>query len=261
MDLGLNGRSALVFAGSKGLGRGVAVALAREGAHVGIVARDARGIDDAVSAIATKGGQASGFVADLTDHSAATRAVNDAQGMLGDIDILVNNTGGPPPSGVAGLDPALWSAQFEALVMSVIRATDAVLPGMRARRWGRILTIASSVVVEPSPVLGLSNSLRSTLVGWSKTLAGEVAGAGITVNMLLAGLIATDRTVALDAATAKRDFVDVYEVMARRAASVPIGRYGPPDEFGAVATFLASEAASYVTGTMMRIDGGLLRSV
>ncbi len=261
MDLGLDGRTALVLAGSKGLGRGVASALAAEGVHVAIVARGAAGIDAAVADIVAAGGRATGYVADLADHAAMARAIADARRDIGPIDILVNNTGGPPPSGVAAIDPALWVAQFDAMIMSVIRATDAVLPDMRARRWGRILTMASSVVVEPNPILGVSNTLRSALVGWSKTLAGEVASDGITVNMLLPGLIATDRTVSLDTATAKTEGVSADEVARRRASAIPMGRYGHPHEFGAVAAFLASEVASYVTGTMMRVDGGLLRSV
>lgn len=262
MDLGLRGRTALVFGGSKGLGRASAAALAAEGVQVAIVARGAEALEAAAGELAAQHGvPVQGFVADVADHAAALAAVDAAVARFGAIDILVNNTGGPPPSGVLGIDPAIWSAQFQAMVLSVIRITDHVVPGMRQRGWGRVITIASATVVEPNPVLGLSNALRSTLVGWSKTLAGEVAKDGITVNMLLPGLVATDRTAALDASAAARSGGTVEDARTARAAAIPVGRYGTPAEFGAVAAFLASAQASYVTGSMLRVDGGMLRSV
>lgn len=263
MDLGLRGRTALVFGGSKGLGRGCAQALAAEGVAVALVARGQEALDRAAGEIAANSGVAAyGFAADLADHDAVLREIDRAEQALGGrIDILVNNSGGPPPSGAAGVDPALWTAQFQTMVLSVFRVTDRLLPGMRARRWGRVLTIASTTVIEPIPTLGMSNTLRSALVGWSKTLAGEVARDGVTVNMILPGRIATDRTAFLDGATAERKGTTADAVQAERAAEIPLGRYGTTEEFGAVAAFLASERAAFVTGSMIRVDGGAVRSV
>lgn len=263
MDLKLNGRTALVLGGSKGIGRGIADALAAEGVAVALVARNPDQVKSAADAIASAHGVAAfGFSADLADWTSIESAIDGARNALGgDPDILINNSGGPPPSGVAGIDPALWSAQFEAMVLSLIRITDAVLPAMRTQKWGRIMTVASSLVVEPSAMIGVSSALRSTLVGWSKVLASEVAGDGVTVNMLLPGLIATDRTAFLDRMTAEKSGKSVEQVEAMRAASIPVGRYGTTAEFGAVAAFLASDAAAYVSGSMIRIDGGAMRSV
>ena len=177
------------------------------------------------------------------------------------MDILVNITGGPPPTPAAGQDPALWSKQFEAMVLSVIAITDRVLPKMRERHWGRIITSTSSGVIAPIPNLGISNALRLSLVGWSKTLAREVGKDGITANVLVPGRIATDRIKFLDAAKAKREGRSVEEVAAESAGSIPLGRYGRPEEYGDMAAFLASERAAYVTGSVIRVDGGLIPSV
>src|SRR5207253_5120498 len=165
---------------------------------------------------------------------------------LGPIDILLNNSGGPPPSGVSGVSPEVWESQFHAMVLALFRITDLMLPEMRSRKWGRIINIASTSVVEPIPAIGVSNTLRSAVVGWAKTLAGEVARDGITVNTLLPGLIATDRSMSLSRAAAERQKISVEEAIKRSAQSIPVGRMGTPEEFGAVATFLASPLAGYV---------------
>src|SRR5690606_35257635 len=153
---------------------------------------------------------------------------------LGEVDILVNNTGGPPTTTAAGQAHELWSEHFNAMVLSVITITDALLPGMRARKWGRIITSTSSGVVAPIPNLGISNSLRMSLVGWSKTLAGEVGRDGVTVNTVLPGRIATKRITFLDEQRAKRENRPVAEIAAESTASIPVGRYGDPDEYGDV---------------------------
>lgn len=262
MDFGLQGKTALVFGGSKGLGRGCAEALAAEGVNVALVARGAETVREAAGQIAARYGVATaGHAADSSDAAAVAAVIEAVAQRFGGIDILVNNTGGPPPSGVVGLDPEIWLAQFQAMVASIVRITDQVLPGMRARGWGRVLTIASTTVLEPVAALGLSNTLRSALVGWSKTLAGEVARDGITANLLLPGHIATDRVAFLDAAAAQRRGSDVETVQKEKLTAIPAGRYGTPAEFGAVAAFLASQQAAYVTGSMIRIDGGAVRSV
>lgn len=261
MDLQIKGKTALVFGGSKGIGRGIAEALAAEGVAVAIVARTRGTIDRTVADMTARGWRAIGLTGDLADWPSIESAVKSARAQLGPIDILVNNSGGPPPSGVVGVKPEVWEAQFHAMVMPFFRVTDMLIGEMRARKWGRILNVASYSVIEPIPTIGISNTLRSAVAGWSKTLAGEVARDGITVNMLLPGVIATDRSVQLHQANAKRQNISVEEALKRFETTLPVGRMGTPDEFGAVAAFLASPLAAYVTGSMIRIDGGLTRSV
>lgn len=263
MDLNLTGKRALVCGGSSGLGRAVAEALAAEGAHVALLSRDAarlQAVADAINATAT--GRAVVVTADLADHDALLKAVDTAESLLGGpIEILLNNTGGPPPSGVAGLDPDLWRTQFEAMVLAVFRLTDRVLPAMRAAGWGRVLNVASSSVVEPIPGLGVSTALRSSIAAWAKTLAVEVAADGVTVNTLLPGRIDTPRIESLDKATAERRGISPEAARADSVKTIPVGRIGTTQEFGAVAAFLASPKAAYVTGSLIRIDGGAIRAI
>ncbi|WGM32827.1 SDR family oxidoreductase [Brevundimonas sp. NIBR11] len=263
MDLHLAGKRALICGGSSGLGRAVAEALAAEGAHVALLSRDAAKLQvvaDGINATATA--KAVIVTADLADHASLLAAVDTAEGLLGGpTEILLNNTGGPPPSGVAGLDPELWRTQFEAMVLSVFRLTDRVLPGMKAAGWGRILNVASSSVVEPIANLGVSTALRSSVAGWAKTLSIEVAADGITVNTLLPGRIDTPRIESLDKATAERRGVTPAEARAESIKTIPVGRIGTTEEFGAVAAFLASPKAAYVTGSLIRIDGGAIRAI
>jgi 3-oxoacyl-[acyl-carrier protein] reductase len=261
MDLKLTGKVALVVGGSKGLGFGVAQALAKEGVNVALLSRNTAALQHAAQTIGQQGGRVAGFAADLSDWTSVEQAVAQAVGQFGDIDILLNNSGGPPPSGVAGIASAVWEAQFHAMVLPVFRLTDLLLPAMRRKQWGRILNVASTSVVEPIPAIGVSNTLRSAIAGWAKTLAGEVAADGITVNTLLPGRIATDRVASLDQAAALQQGIDTDAVARSKAALIPVGRYGTLEEFGAVAAFLASPLASYVTGSLIRIDGGAMRSV
>lgn len=263
MDLQLTGKRALVCGASSGLGRAVAEALAAEGAHVALLSRSVdrlQGVADAINATAT--GRAVVVAADLADHAGLLAAVDEAERLLGgSIEILLNNTGGPPPSGVVGLEPDLWRTQFEAMALSVFRLTDRVLPAMRTAGWGRVLNVASSTVIEPSAVLGVSNTLRAGVAAWAKTLASEVAADGITVNTLLPGRIDTPRIQKLDQALAERTGVTPGQAQAKSVESIPVGRLGDPAEFGAVAAFLASPRAAYVTGSLIRIDGGAIRAV
>lgn len=262
MNLGLKGKRAFVMGGGRGLGRGIAEALASEGSDVAIVSRNQDTLQRAAEDISRDtGSKILQFAADLADWASIENAFRNAEHALGAVDILINNSGGPPPSGVSGVAPALWSQQFEMMVLSLMRLTDLAVPGMRKRKWGRILTIASSGVVQPIPTIGMSNTLRSALAGWSKTLANEVAQDGITVNVLLPGRIATDRLRQLDEIAAQKANTSVEETMRNSCAHIPIGRYGTVEEFGSVAAFLSSAQASYITGSMIRIDGGMVRSV
>lgn len=261
MDLGLAGKTALVLGASRGLGRAMALALAKEGANVALAARRTDLLNDLAGECEAFGVRALPIAWDLSDRSLIEANVAAIEAVLGPVDILVNNTGGPPPTPAAGQDPELWIAQFNALVASVIAITDRVLPGMRQRKWGRILTSTSSGVVAPIPGLALSNALRLSLVGWSKTLAREVARDGVTCNVIVPGRISTDRTRFLDEKRAEREGKAVDAVEAASLAAIPAGRFGDPAEYGAVAAFLCSVPAAYVTGSIVRVDGGQIPSL
>ncbi|GIL38975.1 SDR family oxidoreductase [Roseiterribacter gracilis] len=258
MDLGLKGKTALVLGGSSGLGAAVATALSREGANVAVASRDK---DKLAKTIATFAGEGLALQWDLADLSVIDANVAAVEKKFGQVDILVNNTGGPPPTAAAGADIDVWRKQMDAMVLSLIATTDRVLPGMRARKWGRIITSTSSGIVAPIPNLAISNALRLALVGWSKTLAREVAADGITCNIVLPGRISTERLGVLDSAKAKREGKTVEEVAKASLATIPAGRFGEPDEYGDVVAFLASTRAAYITGSTIRVDGGLIASI
>ena len=260
MDLGLNGKRALVLSSSRGIGRGIAESLAAEGAHVLMTARSGDRLKAAADAINAKGpGRAATYVGELASN---VDAIHEAAAKeLGGVDILIANTGGPPARTALNVKTEEWLPHFEAMVVPLFRLAGLVLPGMRERKWGRIVTVASSGVVQPIPNLVISNALRSSIVGWSKTLAAEVAADGITCNVVLPGRIGTDRVGELDDANAKAQGRSVDEIAAAARASIPAGRYGRVEEFADVACFLASERASYVTGSLIRVDGGAVRSI
>jgi 3-oxoacyl-[acyl-carrier protein] reductase len=258
MDFGLKGKTALVLGGGGGLGRAIAKTLAAEGANIAVAGIGAMSIDGTMAEL---GGQGLGLVWDLADLTVIDANISKIEAQLGPVDILINNTGGPPPASAAGQDPALWARQFQAMVLSVIAITDRVLPGMKSRGWGRIITSTSSGVISPIPNLAISNALRLSLVGWSKTLAREVGKEGVTVNIVVPGRIATARVAFLDGAKAKREGRSVEEVAAESTATIPLGRYGKPDEYADAVAFLASERASYITGSIIRVDGGMITSI
>lgn len=261
MDLGLQGKRAIVLGASRGLGAGVADALAAEGCDLVLAARRLDRLDEKArelsSAHAIKAESRRLDLGDRVSVEACAKGLTDQGG----IDILVNNTGGPPPSGPLGVEPEMWLQQVQSMVLSVIRLTELLVPSMRERKWGRVLTITSSGVVQPIPNLAVSNTLRASLVAFMKTLSAEVAADGVTVNTIAPGRIWTERTDEIDAAGAERAGVSQDEIRARSVATIPVGRYGSVEEFAAVACFLVSARASYVTGQSMRVDGGLIRSI
>ncbi|MBP0578233.1 SDR family oxidoreductase [Labrys sp. LIt4] len=261
MNLGVDGKRALILGGNKGLGRGVAAHLAAEGAIVGLVGRDEEALQATLTDILVASPASFGIRADLDDPADVSLMLARIDREWGGVDILLLNGGGPPPYGAYDTDAARWHRQFDAIFMTGLRITAHVLPGMRARRWGRLLVVSSTSVREPIKGLTASNALRAAVAGWAKSLAGEVAADGVTVNLLLAGRLDTDRTRVLDRLDAEARGVSAETIAAESQAEVPIGRYGTPDEFGAVAAFLASDLASYVTGSAIPIDGGLARAI
>lgn len=258
MDLGLAGHTALVLGSSRGLGEAIARTLAAEGARVIVSGRDAARVARVAAEIRAMGGDAGECVLDLGDGAGLSAALD---GLDERVDILVNNGGGPPPGPVAQVAPEQWARSFEAMVASIFAVTARLLPGMRERGFGRVINIVSSGVAQPIPNLGISNALRSAIVGWSKTLAGEVAKDGVTVNCVLPGRIHTARIDELDAAAATRSGSTPEAVAEASRATIPMGRYGDPREFADVVAFLAGARSSYVTGAQIRVDGGLIRSL
>ncbi|MDQ8035438.1 SDR family oxidoreductase [Bordetella genomosp. 1] len=261
MDLGISNKVALVLGAGGGLGGAIAQALAAEGAQVAVADIDLDAAQRTAAAVEAAGGKALALQWDLADLGAIEAHIGRIESQLGPVDILVNNTGGPPPTPAGGQDPAAWRKYFDSMVLPVYAITDRVLPGMRERRWGRVITSTSSGVIAPIANLGISNSLRLAIVGWSKTLAREVGKDGITVNIVLPGRIATDRIQFLDEARAKRENRSVASVAEESTASIPAGRYGKPAEYGGVVAFLASQQASYITGSTLRVDGGMIQSI
>jgi 3-oxoacyl-[acyl-carrier protein] reductase len=261
MELAIEGKTALVLGGAGGLGSAIALALGREGCRVALADINGDELTAVAQRLRDQGSKAFAQVWDIGDLSAARQNVDEVTRAIGPIDILINNTGGPPPCAVAGIDATVWASNFQKMVQPVVAITDLVLGGMRSRKWGRVITSASSGVIAPIPNLGLSNALRSALVGWSKTLAREVAADGVTVNVVVPGRIATGRIQFLDSEKAKREGKSIEKVSAESTASIPMARYGSPDEYADVVAFLASKRAAYVTGSIVRVDGGLIPSI
>jgi len=250
MDLGIEGRTALVMGASAGIGRGIAQALAREGARVALASRSEARIARTAGEI---GGEAQAFVADTDDLDRLAALPGEVGEALGPVEILVANTGGPPLGGALDHELEAWEAAYRSLVLAPRVLIDAVLPAMRKRGWGRIVNVGSSSIREPIPGLALSNSNRMAAVGLLKTLADEVAGDGITVNTIATGRFATQR-VADNAGS-----LDAARERARE--DVPARRLGTPEEYGDLVAFLCSERAGYLTGAVIPLDGGMLRSV
>jgi 3-oxoacyl-[acyl-carrier protein] reductase len=261
MDLELRNKTALVCGASKGLGFSIAECLAEEGVFVGLLARHSSTLSAAAERIAGRGAKAVALKGDLGDWPSVETALKNMRDQAREPDIVVINSGGPPAVDVTKVDPELWRAQFEAMVLNQMRLVEAVLPSMRAKRFGRILSVSSTSIIEPFAALAISNSLRAALAGWLKTLAGEVAADGVTVNLLLPGSFATERIDELDRQAAEREGVPLDQVRQANIQDIPVRRYGEPREFGSLAAYLASPRAAYITGAAFRIDGGATRSL
>jgi 3-oxoacyl-[acyl-carrier protein] reductase len=262
MDLGLTNKIAMVGGASKGLGYAVAHNLAAAGALVSIASRDAAAIARAAAAIEKEtGGTALAVPADLGTADGIERWHQATTERFGGVDLLFANTGGPPAGGVLGFDDTAWYAAFDLLLMSVVRTVRLVVPSMRARGGGAILVGTSSSVKEPVAILALSNVMRSGVTSLAKTLSFELAPDKIRVNTLIPGRIATDRLRHLDEINAKSSGLSLEDQQKRNAATIPLGRYGSPDDFGRVGAFLLSDAAAYVTGASVQVDGGLIKGL
>ncbi len=262
MDLGLKGKVALVAAASRGLGRAVAEELAAEGASLVLCARGTEALGETCDAIT----QATGVpvlcvAADVSSAEDVERVVHDGLERFGRIDILVTNSGGPPTGSFESLSRDMWEEATRLTLTSVLNLTRAVLPGMKERRWGRILNITSIAVKQPIDNLMLSNSLRAAVTGFARTLANEVAAFGITVNNIMPGYTRTERVEELAQSMAGREGTTPENIRARWEAEIPMRRLGEPREFAALAAFLVSERASYISGSSIAVDGGWIRSL
>lgn len=262
MDLGLKGKVAFVAAASKGLGRAIAEELAAEGASLALNARGSDVLDSTCRQIeSSTSSKVLALPGDVSSSEQVDAMVRQAIGHFGRIDILVTNAGGPPSGAFETLTPEMWQSAVELTLLSVVNLTRAVLPGMKDRRWGRIINVTSIAVKQPVHGLMLSNSLRSAVTGFARTLANEVAPFGVTVNNLLPGYTRTERVTQLSAATAKREGISEAQAVARWESEIPMGRLGEPREFAAMAAFLASDRASYITAGSIAVDGGWIRSL
>lgn len=261
MDLGLTGKVALVAAATKGLGYGVAQALVREGAKVSICARTPEEIMPAVERLGNEPGSAGamGWTCDMSSADQIQQWVAETIKVFGRIDCVLVNAGGPPAGLLLDFTEAQWQAAFELTLMSTVRLIRAARPHMSS--GGAILTVTSSSVQEPVERLGLSTVMRSGVVGLVKTLADELAPAGIRINNLIPGRIDTDRVAHLDTLAAQRAGITFDEARAQSLTKIPLKRLGTIEEFGAAAAFLLSPAAAYITGSSVRVDGGMMRSV
>ncbi len=262
MDLGLKGKAAIVAAASKGLGKACALGLAAEGARVAMCARSEADLLAAAREIREKTqAEVLAVPADVTRLADIKRVVVKTVEAFGGVDILVANAGGPPPGGFDQMSDAEWQAAFELTLLSTIRFIREVLPEMRKKRWGRILTIQSSSVKQPIDGLILSNGIRPGVVGLLKTLAAELGKDNILINTVCPGRILTDRLRSNLAKRAREAGKSVEEYLPTATAEIPLRRIGSPEEFAEMVVFLASERASYVTGATIQVDGGLIRGI
>ncbi|WP_412551788.1 SDR family oxidoreductase [Shimia sp. MIT910701] len=257
MELGIKGKRALVCASSKGLGLGCARALAAEGVDLIMNARGVEALEAAAADIRSEFGvDVQAIACDVTTIEGQAKLIEAAQG----VDILVNNAGGPPPGMWTDWDRDDFISALDANMLAPIALIKALVPGMMDRGWGRVVNITSVSVKSPIPVLGLSNAARAGLTGYVAGTARQVAGKGVTINNILPGIHATDRAVSLDKAVTEQQGISMEEAKAQRAATIPAGRYGTPDEFGATCAFLCSHHAGFIVGQNVLLDGGAFAS-
>lgn len=262
MDLGLSGKVALVAAASKGLGRAIAEALSAEGASLAICARGEAALTATRDSIArTASAPVHAVPGDVSRTEDIERIARSTIERFGRVDVLVTNAGGPPVGTFEKHDWAAWQRAVELTLRSAVELTRAVLPGMRERRWGRVIHVTSLAVKQPIDGLMLSTSIRAAVTGFSRTLANEVAADGVTINTILPGFMNTERVTELNKATAAREGVTVAEVERRTLGQIPTRRIGEPAELATLAAFLASERAAYITGQSIAVDGGWIRSL
>lgn len=262
MDLGLKGKVALVAGASQGMGRAAAFGFAREGAKVAICARGEAALNETAAAIRKEtGGEVLTIVADMSKPADIQKFVNDSAKHFGRLDIVVNNAGGPPPGEFMKFTDEDWNNAYNLSFMSTMRMTREAVPHMRRVGGGRVINITSYSVKEPIAGLVLSNAVRSAVIGWAKTVSRELARDNILVNNVCPGRIDTERAQKLNKARADRLSRPVEEINKEMAAEVPLGRYGTADEAGDLIVFLGSDRASYITGTTIQIDGGLVRGI
>jgi 3-oxoacyl-[acyl-carrier protein] reductase len=262
MNLEIEGRVAVIGGASSGLGRATAFALADAGCELLLWARDAERLQPVVDRLMARGAaRVEVATADASQPSCAETIATAALDRFDQVDILILNAGGPPPCDPLATDPDTWRTALQLLAVTPIELATRLLPPMRERKWGRVVTILSSGVREPIDHLAYSNSGRVALAAWLKTISRPLAADGVTVNSVMPGRIATPRVASLDAAVASRRSIPVEQVQAESRAGIPAGHYGDPAQFGATVAFLCSEPAAYQTGTIVPVDGGMLRGL
>ena len=261
MDFGLQGKVAVAAASSRGIGRVIAEALAAEGADLVICSRQEEALEKAKAELEVSGGGVVAVRADLTDPDDVTRVVTAAEEAYGRFDVLVTNTGGPPAGPFEAHSPAAWEEAVRQNLFSVLNLVRGVLPGMRERKWGRIINVTSIAVKQPSDNLILSNSVRAAVTGFARTLATEAAADGITVNNVLPGFTRTERLTELAGRRAEIRGCEPEDIWESWYAEIPMGRVGEPRELAALVAFLASEQASYITAQSIAVDGGWIKAL
>ena len=261
MDTGLAGKVAVVTASSAGLGKAIAMAFGSEGANVVMCSRSQERIEAAAADVRDQGAEVLALEVDVTKSEEIDRLISSAVDQFGGIDVLVTNAGGPPAGTFDRFDDDVWQNAFELTLMSAVRLIRRTIPEMQKRGGGSIVAMTSSSIKQPIPNLLLSNVMRSGVAALSKTLADELTGDNIRINNLVPGRIATARIEELDRANAERQGVDIETVTRQQLGNIPMGRYGEAEEFANAAVFLASDAASYITGATLQVDGGMIRSL
>jgi 3-oxoacyl-[acyl-carrier protein] reductase len=264
MSFDLSGRRALVMGATRGIGYGIAKAFLDAGAAVAITGRKAEDAGNAAASLGANGSgiAAIGFSLDSGDLAGIDAVFAGAElALKGGIDILVLNSGGPPPGSAMGVASDAWQQQWNSMFVGPIRMADHALPGMIKRQFGRIISVVSSGVIQPIPNLGMSNTIRPAVIGWGKSVSNEVARHGVTVNAIAPGRIQTDRVDQIDKGAASRTGKTQDQIRAEAMGRIPAGRYGTTEEFAAAALFLASNEASFTTGSVLRVDGGQISSI